>query len=207
MRTIYSVLKIVALTSSGEFIQTLGFFNYFIEGRFRTDSNSGINMGVLGKVETKMLRQLESFTRFTSEFVNRSGFWRRFSEPLSFFLYYLSIASIVAITPLFTMADGIKLELTLWCTISGVIFIFSLFLHRKYLLMQKGYNFRTSGKRKYVKFLDEMVMTFNRLSTWTVNNSDQLLRLNMFQIEKELSRVVRYWRSDLVIQSQIVRSI
>ena len=35
-------------------------------------------------------------------------------------------------------------------------------------------------------------------------------RVSLFQniqIEKELSRVVRYWRSDLVIQSQIVRSI
>ena len=73
--------------------------------------------------------------------------------------------------------------------------------------MQKGYNFRTSGKRKYVKFLDEMVMTFNRLSKWTVSNSDQLLRSKMFQIEKELGRVVKYWNSPLTLNSQVVRNI
>ena len=168
-----------------------------------------MNMDALGKVEKKMLRQLESFTSFTSEFVNKPGFWRRFSEPLSFFLYYLSIASIVAITPLFISkeADEIKLELILMYTICGIILILSLYLHQKYLLMQKGYNFRTSGKRKYVKFLDEMVMTFNRLSKWTVSNSDQLLRSKMFQIEKELGRVVKYWKSPLVLKSQVVRNI
>ena len=39
--------------------------------------------------------------------------------------------------------------------------------------MQKGSTSGPRGKENALKFLDEMVMTFNRLSKWTVSNSDQ----------------------------------